>query len=190
MPFVFFACRTLTRDISSLTYTRTCWPRLLSPRRQRKGKNSRSSPLLLSVTLSVFTHFRPFPSSVSACSPSWDASGTPAPPLLRLPPRRRTDRPRGPGKQVPTLQAAPMPDARAEKKKQCHCSITSLSLLITIVTTQGALLCFFIFLSTRTVCVYLATARILTLQRPLGASLLIPKAQAVNSRGGKRKMSF
>lgn len=126
MPFVFFACRTLTRDISSLTYTRTCWPRLLSPRRQRKGKNSRSSPLLLSVTLSVFTHFRPFPSSVSACSPSWDASGTPAPPLLRLPPRRRTDRPRGPGKQVPTLQAAPMPDARAEKKKQCHCSITSI----------------------------------------------------------------
>lgn len=77
-----------------------------------------------------------------------------------------------------------------KKKNNVTAQSPPLSLLITIVTTQGALLCFFIFLSTRTVCVYLATARILTLQRPLGASLLIPKAQAVNSRGGKRKMSF
>lgn len=109
--------RTLTQDILSLTYTRTCWPKLLSPRRQRKGNISHELLLLLPFYFNrlILWHdaFPFFLSFLSACSPSWDASGTPAPPLHRPPPRRRrrTDTPWEPGKQVPTLQPAPMTDA-------------------------------------------------------------------------------
>lgn len=51
----------------------------------------------------------------SVCSPSWDARGTLAPPLLRLPPRQQRKKalPRG---QVPTLQLARISDPGQKKK--------------------------------------------------------------------------
>lgn len=55
----------------------------------------------------------------SVCSPSWDARGTLAPPLLRLPPRQQRKKalPRG---QVPTLQLARIsdPGQKKEPKKE------------------------------------------------------------------------
>lgn len=87
-----------------------------------------------------------------------------------------------------------------KKKNNVSAPSPPLSLLITIVTTQGALLCF--FLSSPTVCVkarasltplYLATARVLTFERPLRAHLrgITSYSQSTSSeqqRGEKKEL--
>lgn len=111
--------RTPIQGISSLTCTRTCWPKPSSPRKPRKGDIF--ILILLFFPLSIFKHafnerifLFSFP---SVCSPSWDARGTLAPPLLRLPPRQQRKKalPRG---QVPTLQLARISDPGQKKRTQ------------------------------------------------------------------------
>lgn len=126
--------RTPTRDILSLTCTRTCWPKLSSPRRPKRGEIYQIRYIIIFSYSALkrsfilyrhnFSFFLPF---LSACSPSWDASATPAPPPLRLSPRwqRKTGVPWGPGKQVPTLQPAPTSDAQ----KTCQTQVTSVSIV-------------------------------------------------------------
>lgn len=102
--------RTPTRGIWSPTCTRACWPKLLSPRRQRKGKAAIFLPFYFNRFKLKWDTLPFLIFLLSACFHSWGASGTPAPPLLRPPLmwQKRTDRPREPGRGVPTLQPAPM----------------------------------------------------------------------------------
>lgn len=90
------------------------------PQETKKRWHFYTHPTFFS-SLSIFKHafnerifLFSFP---SVCSPSWDARGTLAPPLLRLPPRQQRKKalPRG---QVPTLQLARISDPGQKKRTQ------------------------------------------------------------------------